>query len=188
MIRIRPQREADPAAVELLLDKSFGPDRSKKTVYRLREGVPPLPELCFAAFDGRELRGSLQFWPIQVRPLRSDGAPVPALLLGPLAVDPDYAGRGIGVGLMRVGLQKAAAQGHRIVILVGDLPYYARVGFGRKGAEGLRLPGPVDPDRLLIRELVEGAATGLEGLIEKPAAEKAVADPASGATKREAAP
>ena len=168
MIRIRPYREADPAAVESLLDRSFGPDRQKKTVYRLREGVEPVTDLGFAAFDNKALRGSLQFWPIQIRPLKSEGLPVTALLLGPLAVEPAYAGRGIGVGLMRVGLQRARQLGHGIVILVGDLPYYSRVGFHREGAEGLRLPGPVDPDRLLIRELIEGAAAGLEGLIEKP--------------------
>ena len=168
MINIRPFREADPAAVEALLDRSFGPDRQKKTVYRLREGVAPIEALSFAAFDNKTLRGSLQFWPIQVKPLLSDAPPLAALLLGPLAVEPAYAGRGIGMGLMRVGLQKAKQLGHGLVILVGDLPYYSRVGFRRQGAEGLRLPGPVDPERLLIRELIDGAATGLEGLIERP--------------------
>lgn len=186
MITIRPFSEADPAAVESLLDRSFGPDRQKKTVYRLREGVPPVTGLGFVAFDNKALRGSLQFWPIQVRPLESDGPPVAAVLLGPLAVEPAYAGRGIGLGLMRVGLQKAKQQGHRIVILVGDLPYYSRVGFHREGAEGLRLPGPVDPNRLLIRELVEGAAAGLEGLIEKPALIGAAGSDAT--EHREAAP
>lgn len=186
MINIRPYREADPAAVEALLDRSFGPDRQKKTVYRLREGVAPLMELGFVAFDNKALRGSLQFWPIQVRPLRSDGPPVAALLLGPLAVEPAYAGRGIGMGLMRVGLQRARQLGHAIVILVGDLPYYSRVGFHREGAEGLRLPGPVDPNRLLIRELVQGAANGLEGLIEKPDGAGAEVPVAVG--HREAAP
>ena len=169
MITIRPFREADPAAVEALLDRAFGPDRQKKTVYRLRESVPPVTELGFVAFDNKALRGSLQFWPIQVRPLQSDGPAVPAVLLGPLAVEPAYAGRGIGLGLMRVGLQKAKQLGHGLVILVGDLPYYSRVGFHREGAEGLRLPGPVDPNRLLIRELIDGAAKGIEGLIERPA-------------------
>ncbi len=186
MITIRPFREADPAAVEALLDRAFGPDRQKKTVYRLREGVPAVKELGFVAFDNKALRGSLQFWPIQVRPLQSGGPPVNAILLGPLAVEPAYAGRGIGLGLMRVGLQKARQQGHRIVILVGDLPYYSRVGFQREGAEGLRLPGPVDPNRLLIRELVEGAAAGLEGLIEKPAL--TAAESAEAPDHREAAP
>ncbi len=186
MIRIRPSHEADPAAVEGLLDRAFGPDRHKKTVYRLREGVAPLTELGFVAFDNKALRGSLQFWPIQVRPLRSDGPSVPAILLGPLAVEPAYAGRGIGMGLMRVGLQKARQAGYRIVILVGDLPYYSRVGFTREGAEGLRLPGPVDPNRVLIRELVEGAAAGLEGLIEKPVLQGT--EPDAPADCREAAP
>ncbi|MBI1180853.1 MAG: GNAT family N-acetyltransferase [Alphaproteobacteria bacterium] len=168
MIRIRPHREADPAAVEALLDRSFGADRHRKTAYRLREGVAPLDELSFAAFDNGELRGSLQFWPVRVRPLQGGGAPVDALLLGPLAVDPAFAGHGIGMGLMRVGLRRARLLGHRLVILVGDLPYYSRVGFRREGAEGLRMPGPVDPDRLLVHELAPGAAEGLEGLIEKP--------------------
>ncbi|MDA0338597.1 MAG: N-acetyltransferase [Proteobacteria bacterium] len=171
MIRILPHSAADDDALELLLLRAFGPGREKKTVYRLRDGVPQIDALGFAAFDGEALRGSIQFWPAQVQSRHASTAVVPILMLGPLAVDPDYAGQGIGKALMEHALDIARSLGYRIAFLVGDEPYYARVGFHRAGAEGLRLPGPVDPARLLILELEPGAALGLEGMIEKSADE-----------------
>lgn len=167
-IDIRPHRPSDAGLIGPLLDKAFGADRHKKTAYRLRDGVPPVPGLSFCARVNGVLRGSIQFWPVVVA---GQGDPVAALLLGPLAVDPDLAGQGIGLALMEHGLDEATKAGHRLVILVGDEPYYARAGFRKTvtgtGAEGLRLPGPVDPNRLLVRELVPGAAEGLAGHVEQ---------------------
>ena len=171
MIQIKPHKHDDLPVIEALLDRAFGPDRHKKAAYRLRDGVPPVPGLSFAAWDEGVLRGSIQFWPVMIAPEKGDA--VSALLLGPLAVDPDCAGQGIGLALMEKGLEDAAVAGHRLVILVGDEPYYARAGFHKAGmvAGGNRfsLPGPVDPDRVLIRALVPGAADGLSGPIKQVA-------------------
>jgi len=165
MIETRPTMESDAPAIEALLDKSFGPDREKKTAYRLREGVASIATLGRVAFDGDELRGSIAYWPVQVR-LKKDGALLPALLLGPLAVDPVHRGEGVGIRLMEETLESASRLGHRLVILVGDLDYYARVGFHRDGTEDLRLPGPVDQDRVLIRNLQGDDFGALDGAIE----------------------
>ena len=167
MVRIVHQPEADPAALEDLLDRVFGPDRRKKTAYSLRKGIPPLSALSFAAYEGDALVGSISF--TAVRLINPDpGMPDrELLLLGPLAVDPGIQAQGFGLELIRRGLERAAELGHQLVILVGDLPYYGRAGFRREGAENLRLPGPVDPARLLIHELVPGAAQGLAGMVEK---------------------
>lgn len=165
MIIIKPQIKADSQAIERLLDEAFGSDRLKKTVYKLREGVPPVKDLCFVAYEGDELRASLRFWQVKITPEEDGAEAVPALLLGPLAVDPRFRGKNIGIDLMEYGLERAGALGHRAVILVGDLDYYGRVGFSREAARGLSLPGPVDPERLLARELETGALSGIRSLI-----------------------
>jgi predicted N-acetyltransferase YhbS len=153
---IRPERPEDAPLVAALNAQSFGPGRFAKTAYRLREGVSCVEELSFAAVEKASLRGSVRFWPVVV-------GTHPALLLGPLAVQSDQRGRGIGIALMNRGLEEAKARGHRVVILVGDPPYYARVGFVPIKPGRVRFPGPVDPARILGLALVEGALDSLEG-------------------------
>jgi len=160
VVILGPETAADGAAIEALLDQCFGPGRYAKTAYRFREGVAPVDGLSFVARFGDALCGSLRFWPIEA-------GPVPALLLGPLAVDPTLRSRGIGIGLMILALAKAAREGHRAVMLVGDEPYYARVGFRKAPPARFTFPGPVDPSRLLIRELVPGALDGVSGAVVK---------------------
>ena len=146
-------------AVEALNDRAFGPGRFAKTSYRLREAREGIPELSFVATDGDVLCGSVRYWPVKI------GA-TPALLLGPLAVHPDRQNQGIGKALMELSLKRAAELGHRLVILVGDPPYYARVGFAPVPVGSMVLPGPVDYARLLYVELVPGALAGAKGLVE----------------------
>lgn len=162
MIAYAVERPEDAGQVEHLLDLAFGPGRFAKTAYRLREGVQCIPELCLTGWEDGNMRGSLRFWPVVIGVHNT-----PALLLGPLAVDPAQRGRGIAIGLMEMALEKAARIGHRIVVLVGDEEYYARVGFSAAKASALRLPGPVARNRLLARELTPGALTGVCGLIRK---------------------
>jgi predicted N-acetyltransferase YhbS len=88
-----------------------------------------------------------------------------ALLLGPLAVEPPFRERGIGHALIERALAEAKAKGHRLVLLVGDEPYYGRSGFKAIPKGGARMPGPVDPERLLVCELVPSAFDGVSGAI-----------------------
>lgn len=159
------------AAIEALLDRSFGPDRFKKTAYKLREGIAPIPDLGLVAIEHDELGNemvvaTIRYWPVTI------GGRVSALLLGPIAVADHLQGSGLGSKLIRMSLNKAAALGHKAVILVGDAPYYVRFGFSRQLTLGMQLPGPVDLDRFLGLELVPGAlagATGMVGRAEDPA-------------------
>jgi predicted N-acetyltransferase YhbS len=165
------------AAVEKLVAEAFGPDRFAKTVYRLRNGIEAEASLSLVALDKGEVVGTLRFWPIEI-----EGG-VPALLLGPLVTAPERQGEGIGSRLMKAGLARAAEQGHRIVVLVGDEPYYRRFGFTRALARRLSLPGWVDPARFLARELVSGALAGVAGMIGHPGME---AVPAGGKVRQAA--
>jgi predicted N-acetyltransferase YhbS len=157
---IRSERAGDAEAVEALNMASFGPGRFAKSAYRLRDGVACEAGLSFVAVDGGVLRGSIRFWPIAV-------GEAEALLLGPLAVQSDQRGQGIGVALMNRGIEAARAAGHRAIILVGDPPYYARVRFVPLPLGSVRFPGPVDNARILGLALVDGALESLKGDVRR---------------------
>lgn len=148
----------DVVAREVLLDRAFGPGRMLKTSERLREGRLAARGLSFVLREEGALIGTLRFWHI------SAGG-VPALMLGPLAVDPTVQGGGHGKALMVHGITQAKALGHRAIILVGDALYYNRFGFERAMVENLVLPGPVDPARFLGLELAPGALQGASGIV-----------------------
>jgi len=159
---IRAETPYDSEGVEKLVDLAFGPGRFAKTAYRLREGVLPDARLSFVAHDpaGDSLWGSVRFWPIII-------GETPALLLGPLAVVPKLRGRGIGISLMQHGIHAATALGeYGAIVLVGDEPYYAKVGFTRLPAGQVRFPGPVDPGRVLGLALKQSALESLSGEIK----------------------
>lgn len=150
--------------IEQLLDIAFGIDRRIKTSYRLREGSSPAEGLSLVVRDAEVgLAGSISFWPLAIGKTGT-----PALLLGPLVVHPERQGIGVGLALMQEGLARAKARGHGLVILVGDAPYYARVGFQKLPAGQLILPGPVDLNRFLYVELVPGALAKAHGLVLPP--------------------
>lgn len=164
---IRRECAEDEPSIAALNEAGFGPGRYAKTAYRLREGVRPVAELGFVAVENGTLRGSVRFWPVKV-----DGEDV--LLLGPLAVDSAQRGRGIGISLMQAGIAAARAGGWRAILLVGDEPYYSRVGFAQLRPGQVQFPGPVDASRLLGLALADGALENLTGLIHRARIDDAV--------------
>jgi predicted N-acetyltransferase YhbS len=155
---IRAERASDVVARETLLDACFGVNRQTRTCQRLRDGRVPAEGLALSAVCNGRLVGTLRLWHV------SAGG-VPALTLGPLAVDPSCRKLGIGRALVQRALAAAKARGHGAVLLLGDAPYYARFGFSALKTGELRLPGPFEPDRLLGLELREGALDGAWGMI-----------------------
>jgi predicted N-acetyltransferase YhbS len=154
---IRAEKVSDVAAREALLDACFGENRHLRTCQRLRDGRAPAEGLAFSAMAEGKLVGTLRLWHV------SAGG-IPALMLGPLAVEASSRKLGVGTALMDHALA-AAARGHRAVILLGDAPYYARFGFSPEKMAELSLPGPFERDRLLGLELVAGALDGACGTI-----------------------
>jgi len=155
-------RQADPAdglEIASLHARAFGPGRFARTAYRLREGVAEFSPFCrVCRIDGR-LVAAVSFSPILI------GGKADALLLGPLAVDPDFANQGYGRGLVGESLNAARTAGVRLVVLVGDEPYYARLGFKRIPRGRITMPGPVNPDRLLAAELAPNALVDYTGAV-----------------------
>lgn len=149
MIRIAPISEVEPQAVEHLLDRAFGTDRHERTAYRIRQGMPAIPRLSFAALENGALVGTIQCWPVMFD--GDDGRDVPMVMLGPVAVEPARQGDGIGRDLMLYALNAAVASGEAgALMLIGDPEYYGRFfGFTADRTAGWRAPGPVDQRRLL---------------------------------------
>ncbi|MDB5610603.1 MAG: family acetyltransferase [Bradyrhizobium sp.] len=159
---IRAERASDVVAREALLDACFGGNRHTRTCQRLRDGRAPAEGLALSVVrqDGLKDRlvGTVRLWHV------SAGG-VPALMLGPLAVDPSCRELGVGAALMNHALATAKRLGHGAVVLLGDAPYYARFGFSALKTGELSLPGPFERDRLLSLELREGALDGAWGMI-----------------------
>jgi predicted N-acetyltransferase YhbS len=166
---IRAERASDVVAREALLDACFGVNRHTRTCQRLRDGRAPAEGLALSVVrqEGQvRLVGTVRLWYV------SAGG-VPALMLGPLAVDDSCRQLGVGAALMDQALAAATALGHGAVILLGDAPYYARFGFSSAKTGALALPGPFERDRLLGLELRQGALDGAWGMIAPTGARKA---------------
>ncbi len=155
---IRAEKASDVVAREALLDACFGENRHMRTCQRLRDGRTPAEGLAFTAVHQGRLVGTLRLWHV------SAGG-IPALVLGPLAVEASSRKLGVGTALMDHALAAAKARGHRAVILLGDAPYYARFGFSARKTGELSLPGPFERDRLLALEFEGGALDGAWGMI-----------------------
>ncbi len=153
------------AAAEALYDQAFGPGRYAKTAERLRERNQKIPEASLVAIDAQGLCGVVRLWPVAVE----HGGH--AALLGPIAVAERRRGNGVAFRLMERSVGVCREQGYPAVILVGDEGYYSRFGFARAGAGRFILPGPVDPNRVLIREL-SAAGRDLKGRLSVPRAAK----------------
>lgn len=155
---VRLAQPDDALLIEQLHDEVFGPGRFARTAYRVREAARGAGFGLTAWRDGG-LVGAVQFTPVSIG--RREGA----MMLGPLAVAPPLKGQGFGRLLVEEGVAHARTLNADVVVLVGDLPYYARMGFQRVRSGQILLPGPVDLDRVLARELSEGALVRFEGLV-----------------------
>ncbi|WP_299415142.1 N-acetyltransferase [uncultured Sulfitobacter sp.] len=171
MYDLAAETASDRWEVEALYDTCFAPGRTALSSYRLREGVPPVAGLSLVARDDLGiLAGAIRFWPVNVGGHE-------ALLLGPVAVHPTRQGEGLGALLIETSLALATPEGGEVhqsaqlaradqktwerVMLVGDAPYYGRYGFAP--LQGVIMPPPTNPERVLGRALRVGAWDGVTG-------------------------
>lgn len=160
-IILTPETADDWWEIEALYDLSFAPGRTALSSYRLREGVPAMPDLSFAARDTAGiLAGAIRCWRVQVGTDK-------AVLLGPIAVHPTRQGEGVAALLMHECIAAARAAGWLRIVLVGDFPYYKRYGFAQ--LRGVVMPPPTNPDRILGLALVPGAWDQIRGEARRPA-------------------
>lgn len=156
-MELREENPDDKWEVEALFDLAFAPGREALSSYRLRDGVPPVRDLCLVARDPEGiLGGAIRFWPVRV-------GTHPALLLGPIAVHPTRQGEGLGALLMEQSLSVAGTWDR--AMLVGDAPYYGRFGFTK--LDSVEMPPPTNPARVLGRALRSGAWDGVQGQVNR---------------------
>lgn len=161
MFTLSPETKDDWWEVEALYDLCFAPGREALSSYRLRDGIPPVASLSRVARDEQGiLGGAIRYWPVRVSGHR-------VLLLGPVAVHPTAQGEGLGGALIRDSLDQARSEGWARVLLVGDAPYYQRFGFWK--IDGVEMPPPTNPDRVLALELEPGAWDGVQGPVQRDA-------------------
>jgi predicted N-acetyltransferase YhbS len=157
-LTILHEAPADAVAIERLHARTFGPGRFARSAFRIREKVGHRLDLSFTARVGTLMVGSVRLTAIRI-------GGTPALFLGPVTIEPPFRGRGIGKALIHRALDEARATGHRLAVLVGDEPYYGQFGFKPVPKGRATMPGPVDPARLLVCELVDGAFANVAGAI-----------------------
>lgn len=157
--KVRPEIAADKADVLALHEEAFGPGRFSRTAYRIREQARTAKQIALTAWYDDRLAGAIQLTAIRI------GGKSGAMLLGPLAIAPAFKSMGCGIKLMKQGLEQAALGECALVMLIGDLPYYQRVGFKRIPPGQIVLPGPADPARLLAAALKDGALEDYSGLV-----------------------
>lgn len=165
VVAIGSETPLDVEAREALLDRAMGPGRRRKSSEKLRRNRRPAEDLALVARDAAgKVCGTVRLWPIMAG-MSVEGEPVPALLLGPLAVDPRFEGQGIGSALMREAITRSAHHGHGAILLVGDAPYYRRFGFSADKTAHLVMPGPFERSRFLALELRPGWLDGVSGML-----------------------
>ena len=111
----RRELPEDEPVIEALHAEVFGPGRFARAAFRLREGVPHHPDLSFVAMTEGRVIASVRLTPIRI-------GTVPALLLGPLVVEPAFKGRGAGKALTIRGLPEEMRQIAQVSGLTGLLP------------------------------------------------------------------
>jgi predicted N-acetyltransferase YhbS len=154
---LKAERAEDLHLVDGLIDRAFGPGRYVKTAERLREGNTPRRDLSLVAWAGGEAVGCVRMWPVHI----GESA---AVLLGPFAVDDAWRSRGLGGQLIEAACAAAERAGVGVLLLVGDLPYFGKLGFETVPG-GVIMPGPVDGRRVLWRAMRPGALEGVAGAV-----------------------
>ncbi|WP_300396692.1 N-acetyltransferase [Henriciella sp.] len=129
---IRPAREEDAAAIAALNDDAFGTPDEARILAQLAEDGDSLASLV--AHDDREILGHIQFFRILV-----DGRDI-AAGLGPMSVSPERQGRGIGRGLIKLGMTMMEGQARQLIFVLGHMDYYPKFGFSADVAARYEAP------------------------------------------------
>lgn len=150
---------ADNQAIISLHAKLFGPARFTRAAHLIRERAMHDLSLSYTIYNKDQLIGSIRLTPILIGPSKT-------LLLGPLAIDTFYHKQGLGRKLMQKALEVAKNTDFEAILLIGDIAYYSKFGFGILYNTEIILPAPTEPTRILGMELKEGALNNLKGTIK----------------------
>lgn len=150
----------DRSGIRQVNQLAFDGDYEADVVDRLRQNCPTI--LSLVAKQGEEVIGHILFSPVRIAQL--EGWTVPGMGLGPLAVHPEHQGKGIGLALCQVGMQRMEAAGYPFVIVLGHPTYYPRFGFVKARVHGIECAFTGVPDEaFMIRILDAATMSGVTG-------------------------
>ena len=157
---INQETIADSIALVNLHSKLFGPARFTRAAHLIRENGCHRLDLCFTIYKNNNLIGSIRITPILIGQKK-------ALLLGPLAIDHNYHGIGLGSKLMKKSMKNILAKklDDELIFLIGDFAYYNKFGFKHIDASNIILPSPVDKKRILAFEIHKRSTENLKGYV-----------------------
>lgn len=161
-------RESSPSDIKDIMDVetiAFGYEKEAFLTKDLLEDETARPYLSLLAFDGDDPVGHILFTKARLDPERSD---ISFYLLAPLAVIPEYQGKGVGGELIRTGLKILKEKGADLVFVLGHTEYYPKFDFLPAGVRGFDAPYPIPEihsDAWMVQELRSGMIGSVKGKI-----------------------
>lgn len=163
---IRPEKEADVAAISSVHTIAFGQENEARLVALLRQRADFIPDLSLVAVVDGNVVGHVLFSAIEI--VGEEGVVHESLALAPIAVLPQQQQRGIGGELIRHGLAEARKLGYTSVIVLGHEHYYPRFGFVPAATWNIAAPFDVPSPVFMALELEAGSLTGAAGVVRYP--------------------
>ncbi|KMY48749.1 GNAT family N-acetyltransferase [Peribacillus loiseleuriae] len=167
-ITIKQETSSDYRTVETLIKSAFETAEytdhdEHNLVARLRKSDALIPELSLLAMIENDIVGHILFTKVTIHNGKEKRL---SLALAPVAVLPNYQGKGIGSKLILEGINRAKSLGFGSVIVLGHKDYYPRFGFVPASKYGIMAPFEVPNEAFMALELKSGALHSVTGTVE----------------------
>ncbi len=144
-------------ALALEVEKlAFGSEVEAALVEKLINDSSAAPRLSLLALSEQKAVGHILFTRVRL----SQNPDTLAHILAPMAVLPEYQGKGIGGALIRIGIEQLKEMGSNLLFVLGHIEYYPRYGFIKDAARyGFSAPYPIPreaTDAWMVQELLTG--------------------------------
>jgi len=150
---IRPEQPGDEPEIAAILIAAFPTVAESQVVAGLRGTPDWVPELSLVVQHDKALVAHALL-------SRVTAGNSNALMLGPIAVLPDWTGGGLASSLVGIGLAKAKELEFDCVIAIGDPGFYPQFGFIPARNTGLTTEMPIPDEAFLVTELLPGGING----------------------------
>lgn len=161
MLSVRRETPEDIEAIHYVNEQAFGGKQEADIVDALRNRGAVT--LSLVAVRGNKIVGHILFSPVTIE---SESSNFTAVALAPMAVLPEFQGKGIGSRLVNDGLEECRTLGHEIVVVLGHPDYYPRFGFVPARPRGIECEFEAPEEAWMIMELREGALAGRRGTVK----------------------
>ena len=156
LIEVRHEKPGDVAAIRELHERAFEQEQEANVVDALRSNRAVRLSLV-AAVNGC-LVGHIMYSPITI------GGQITGVVLGPMAVLPEYQRKGVGSALVEKGNEQLENEGCPFIIVLGHAGYYPRFGFHPASPQGVTCEWEVPDDVFMVLVLDEPRMRRVSGL------------------------